>query len=269
MFGMVNFGSIITDVEREQQQIGIEFVKLTTWNQDGLFRTIDPEQIDNTIIIPVNGQYNVSFTASFKGTNERVYTLSLFQDGVEVPEIQATRFFGPNLKTGDMSFEGVINVTSAPSTIDVRVKCNVSEANVVIVQNAILSCFELPPAPTTFQDISCKVTKSTDQTIPTGVHTPITWDTENYDTNDMHNTVTNNSRITIKTAGKYLLVGQTTWTSNSGGSRRDSKFLKNGVDDIARLRYEPITSIMHIICIIVFCVPSDRCVYTRWNSLVR
>lgn len=42
---------------------------------------------------------------------------------------------------------------------------------------------------------------------------------EYYDTDVMHDLVTNNSRITIKTAGKYLVVGRVSYASNTTGTR--------------------------------------------------
>ena len=77
-------------------------------------------------------------------------------------------------------------------------------------------------------DISCKVTKSADQTISNSTSTIITWDQENYDTDGMHDNVTNNSRITIKTAGKYSVMAQYEWTSNSTG-KRIIDIMKNSV----------------------------------------
>jgi len=78
------------------------------------------------------------------------------------------------------------------------------------------------------RDISCKVTKSADQSIPNSASTIITWNQEDYDTDGMHDNVTNNSRITIKTAGKYSVMAQFEWASNSSG-KRIIDIMKNSV----------------------------------------
>jgi len=77
-------------------------------------------------------------------------------------------------------------------------------------------------------DISCKITKSADQPISNNTSTIITWNQEDYDTDGMHDNVTNNSRITIKTAGKYSVMGQFEWASNSTG-KRIIDIMKNSV----------------------------------------
>jgi len=87
----------------------------------------------------------------------------------------------------------------------------------------------------TFNDVSVKVTKTTDQSIPNNVLTMVNWDSEEYDTDDMHDTVINNSRITFNTAGKYSILAQSEWGINSGGFRF-MDIMKNGVDSIARVR---------------------------------
>jgi len=84
-------------------------------------------------------------------------------------------------------------------------------------------------------DISCKVTKTADQSIPRITLTMVTWDSEEYDTDEMHDNVTNNSRITFNTAGKYSVLAQSEWEVNSGGFRF-MDIMKNGVDSIARVR---------------------------------
>jgi len=214
MFGMVHFGSLFTSVPTEQQEITTDYKKLLTWNTEGPKDfSVDPDSQDGTITLTRKGMYNVVFTASFKGTNERQYDLALFNNGVLVPQIKLERFYQTNLLTGDVYFGGLLSVVTVPAILDVRIKCDKDIANVAIVENATLSCIELPT------DISSKVTKSADQTIPNSTSTIITWDQEDYDTDGMHDNVTNPSRITIKTAGKYSIMAQFEWASNSTGKR--------------------------------------------------
>jgi hypothetical protein len=46
-----------------------------------------------------------------------------------------------------------------------------------------------------------------------------TWDSELYDTDTMHSTVTNTSRITIQTAGVYEICGQAGFSDDPTGTR--------------------------------------------------
>jgi len=53
----------------------------------------------------------------------------------------------------------------------------------------------------------CKATKNAVQSIPSVAATVITFQTEDYDTDAMHDTTTSTSRITISTAGVYTITG--------------------------------------------------------------
>lgn len=50
---------------------------------------------------------------------------------------------------------------------------------------------------------ACRAFHNTTQTVASGTETTIAFNSESYDTDTMHDNVTNNSRITIKTAGLY------------------------------------------------------------------
>ena len=80
---------------------------------------------------------------------------------------------------------------------------------------------------------SVRVRNSAAQSIPTGSTTTLTFDTEDFDTDTMHSTVTNTSRITCNTAGKYLVIGQVTFASNATGYRQ-VQILWNGLTVIGR-----------------------------------
>lgn len=47
----------------------------------------------------------------------------------------------------------------------------------------------------------------------------ITFDTELYDSNSMHSTVSNTARITAPVAGTYLITGRCVWVANATGTR--------------------------------------------------
>jgi len=76
-----------------------------------------------------------------------------------------------------------------------------------------------------------RVYNSVNQAIPTGNYYAVTFDSERYDTDGIHSTVSNTSRLTCKTAGKYLIIGQVRFASGGTGIR----YLRarvNGVDYI-------------------------------------
>lgn len=57
------------------------------------------------------------------------------------------------------------------------------------------------------------------QSINNVTFTSVVFSSESYDTDTMHDNVTNNTRFTIKTAGKYIIVCNTGWDANAVGER--------------------------------------------------
>lgn len=70
--------------------------------------------------------------------------------------------------------------------------------------------------------------RSGNHTIPSGVLTPIQWNAEDLDTDNAHETGTNNNRYTVKTAGYYRVDIGIMWAGNSANVR-DLSIRKNGV----------------------------------------
>lgn len=57
------------------------------------------------------------------------------------------------------------------------------------------------------------------QSIPTATRTALAFNSERYDTDAIHDPVTNNSRLTCKTAGKYILSGSISFSAHATGLR--------------------------------------------------
>ena len=84
------------------------------------------------------------------------------------------------------------------------------------------------PAGATFKGVS--LYNSTDPTIANNTVTAVAFDTEFYDTDGFHSTVTNNTRVTIPAGlgGKYLITSaNVTFNTNATGVRA-IRILKNG-----------------------------------------
>ena len=82
-------------------------------------------------------------------------------------------------------------------------------------------------------DIGAKVTNSSSQSLTSAVVTTLNFDTESYDTDSIHDTVTNNSRLTIKTAGKYVIVAGMRYTVAITTGNTFFRLLKNGTINLA------------------------------------
>jgi hypothetical protein len=76
---------------------------------------------------------------------------------------------------------------------------------------------------------SCYVYLTADQSINNTTDTAISWTSESYDTDTMHDTSGSQSRITINTAGKYSLKSKISFAVNATG-RRYIFVKKNGAD---------------------------------------
>lgn len=75
-----------------------------------------------------------------------------------------------------------------------------------------------------------RVTRTADQNISSGTITAVSWDSEDFDPDDMHDNSTNPSRITIPSdgAGLYMLGANIMFAADATGRRRVF-FRKNGV----------------------------------------
>jgi len=83
-----------------------------------------------------------------------------------------------------------------------------------------------------------RVYKFDDQTITTGYPPQaIILDTENFDNDDIHDNATNNTRLTCKTAGTYLIIGNVHWQYYAGGIRYIG-ILLNGTTYLAMVQFE-------------------------------
>lgn len=57
------------------------------------------------------------------------------------------------------------------------------------------------------------------QTVNSATETTLSFDSETYDTDTMHDNATNNSRLTCNTAGKYRITAELTYASGTTGTR--------------------------------------------------
>ena len=61
--------------------------------------------------------------------------------------------------------------------------------------------------------VGCRVYHNADQSIDNSSATKLAFNSEVFDTDTMHDNSTNNSRITINTAGKYLFIFHGSWSA--------------------------------------------------------
>jgi len=72
-----------------------------------------------------------------------------------------------------------------------------------------------------------RVSLAGNQTITTATYTVLNWALEDFDTDTMHDTSTNTSRLIATTAGIYHIIGTTTWVETTSSSK-NLRFRRNG-----------------------------------------
>ena len=84
--------------------------------------------------------------------------------------------------------------------------------------------------------VGARVRNSANISCTSGVDTHLTFDTEDYDYDTIHDLSTNTNRLTCKTAGIYVIMGSVWWPNNATGSRTLSIWF-GGATVIASVRY--------------------------------
>lgn len=102
--------------------------------------------------------------------------------------------------------------------------------------------------------VDCHLTRTVDQNIfnnasgsaGVGGYTTINWDSERYDQQGLHDTVTNNWKVTVPVDGKYVAIANVQLAAAAGGTDRRCRILKNataadgtGATEIAEGSAEP------------------------------
>ena len=74
---------------------------------------------------------------------------------------------------------------------------------------------------------ACRIRRTTNQSIVNSTETAIIFDVEDFDQGNMADLVANPTRITIATAGIYLVGGWNAWDASTAGDRA-IRIIKNG-----------------------------------------
>jgi hypothetical protein len=108
----------------------------------------------------------------------------------------------------DQKISALTEVT-APGASDMMPIVNAATTKKVQIQNLV----KASPA------IWARVFHSANQSVTSGTPLLLAFNSERADTDVIHDTVTNNSRLTCKTAGVYQINGHARFASNSTGQR--------------------------------------------------
>ena len=82
----------------------------------------------------------------------------------------------------------------------------------------------------------CAVYNSASQSLTSGTRTTLTFNSEHFDTDTMHSTATNPSRITFTTGGCYLITAQVAIDANATGLR-ELVLRYNGASDLHSVKH--------------------------------
>jgi hypothetical protein len=121
--------------------------------------------------------------------------------------------------------EGDLAYSSATADTNTRLAIG-STGNVLTVAGGVPT-WAAPAGGSTF--VGCSLWNSTTVSAPNATETIMTFDSELFDTDGFHSTVSNTGRITIPTGkgGYYLVTGMIVFLASSGGMRSCALF-KNG-----------------------------------------
>lgn len=176
---------------------------------------------------PFSGYYEIQVRISYTAAVAAVNAITLRKNGVAVSTMHRADTVDGNysqgadtiyLVAGDYIEIYVNQNTGADRSID-GTAAGFTYLNIAQVKGA--------PNGLDMRVMGARVTKSANQTIPTGTQTKVVWQTETYDTHGAFDNVTNN-RFTAPVAGYYEVAAKLAYTASVSAVSRLSLY-KNGV----------------------------------------
>jgi len=118
---------------------------------------------------------------------------------------------------------GVCTITAGTATVSTAGSLALSqyEGGILYFNSTSASLFFDYNQPTTSAYLGASVFNSANQSIANNTVVALTFNSESFDTDSIHSTATNTSRLTIPTgkSGKYLISGGLYWAGNATGGR--------------------------------------------------
>lgn len=99
-----------------------------------------------------------------------------------------------------------------------------SDTEKITWKNLLLATSDIIPAARVYNDANISATNAD--------WTTLTFNSERFDTDTIHDTSTNSERLTCKTAGKYIIVGNAFFAANAGGDIRWIRIFYNNTNNI-------------------------------------
>lgn len=197
-----------------------------TANQTGISAETDLTGLTVTITVPVGRRLRITGQARVDAVTTGGHVIGRIKEGAT----ELTRWLNEDIGAAQAATSNdyaIITPTAGTHTYKLTLEKFNGGNTVTVVAGSTQPAFILVEDITgTFWNgvpvtnpPTVRVTKSAGQNITNSTDTAITWDTEAWDTDTMHSTSSNTSRLTATTAGKYSFTFQTDWDRNVSNTR--------------------------------------------------
>jgi len=121
---------------------------------------------------------------------------------------------------------------TASGTTPIAVNAILTSADLGVLQSGTTTIYTTSPL-TTLGDIRARAYNSGNFSLTSGTAAVITLDSERWDTDTIHSTSSNTSRLTATTAGHYAISGSAEFAASGAEGRRYLEILLNGATVLA------------------------------------
>lgn len=209
-------GQIVTAADMNQQiRDNIEAIR----SEDLLFNSTVPAWMSNgkTLQSALTTPPDIGYTTEAKGRFSEVEVTGIMNVD-NTTYLHGDLYLTFQLFAQSVNIEDYLRLTSTgsyPWTPGSTELALWQESNQIYAKDSTDKVMPIGP----YLPAVCRVLKTANQSLTTGITTTITWDSEAHDPYAMHNNVTNNSRITVPYSGYYMIEAELSYATHATGIR--------------------------------------------------